>query len=366
MKLKKIIIPLLVIAIYSCTKDKIVIPQVVMERASEMGKELKEYYNRTNEPDKYNAAKFLIEEGKCRYHYEGDRIQAYTDLLNKVASHPDSQLISMKNIEYKIRRPDTISYDMQQIDVENMIKHIDKIFDFYNMVNWRDSISEKALNEYLLPYTIDKVSFSSWVDYYREQYFVDNDSTYRKQSFRAAVNLIHNWDYANTLGYRVVWGQSAINMPKSSLITHDKLKIGTCQQLALRSCAKLRALGIPASVDFIPTYVNYDIGHEWASAILCDSIFIPMDATATKIGVYRDNTYSVPKVYRQTFSVQNDSHMMSRGICSFLPEFMNNPFITDVTEYYLNTSDVRIDLKNTTIKDEKFAYLTQIASGIPE
>jgi hypothetical protein len=352
-------ITIIVLINFSCTREKdIYIPPLISEKTAKIKTELEEYYQHRNDTFKSNAAAFLVNHGKYRSHFEGERIEAYTRVLKEVEQHSGVQYYHLSKLQGQSFSPDSVVFDLQQLSADEIVNHVDKIVNFYYSLKWNEKISFDVFCEYLLPYNIERESFSHWTDYYRSQYFAEEDSSYMSGSFKAAVATIHRWDYRKTQGFRLEWGSKALSIPEISAVTLGKLKVGTCQQLATRSCAILRSLGVPATIDYTPTYLNMASGHLWTVAVLDDDTFIPLDATTKKTGVYRNNSYLISKVYRRTFSVQKNSHVIQRGTCNFLPAFFNDPFCMDVTQHYVSTSELKIPIEKELKGKTNFVYLS--------
>ncbi|MNQ74853.1 hypothetical protein D3C85_896220 [compost metagenome] len=117
----------------------------------------------------------------------------------------------------------------------------------------------------------------------------------------------------------------------------------------------MRALGIPAAIDFAPTYLNINAGHEWGTVILDSAHCLPFDITSKKINNIKKEFFIFSKVYRRTYLPVKESHFMQRGICTALPEMFNNPFLQDVTKLYTKTKNFEIPVpKNVS---SKFCYI---------
>lgn len=74
------------------------------------------------------------------------------------------------------------------------------------------------------------------------------------------------------------------------------------------------------------------------------------------LGKYKDADYVTPKIYRNTFSENEESHVKQRGYCSYLPAVFNDPCLIDATNLYEPTHDIRIP-KVFKVQKDKFAYI---------
>jgi hypothetical protein len=63
------------------------------------------------------------------------------------------------------------------------------------------------------------------------------------------------------------------------------------------------------------------------------------------------------KVYRRTFAPVSDNHFFQKGYCAYLPPFLNDPFLKDVTPSYTETSNIEV-AGSEKVKDNTFCYLS--------
>jgi hypothetical protein len=348
------------ILVSSCNsrKNQVEIPQDVQKRAHKLETEILYFYDKNPDSLKLKSARFLLKNGLFHTHYEGDRIKTYSDFISQMSTSPEIQEQRLRELEnqYSNMR-DSLVYDISQLSNKRLTDHVNSTIDFFRNTSWNNQIPFSVFCEYLLPYNVGKEAMSPWGTYFREAYFQENDSSVLKGDIETAITTIHQWIYNRTQGFNLKWGQNGLKIPDISPIDLDHLKVGSCQQLTIRSAAIMRALGIPATIDYVPFYLGYGVGHSWCTAIIDNNKFIPFDATTQKLYEYRNNFYKMPKVYRQVFSIQKDSHLFFRGPCSFLPETFNSPFLKDVTTRYAITSDLVIPIKKDISDNISCAYL---------
>ena len=103
-----------------------------------------------------------------------------------------------------------------------------------------------------------------------------------------------------------------------------------CYDEARRDVFRKRAMGIPAAVDFVPYYPHRNGYHHWET-IICFGVKHIKDVYLRKTA----------KVYRRTFS--HNAIVQPIG-GEYIPEFFLDPFNKDVTDCYVNTQDVNIEV----------------------
>jgi hypothetical protein len=341
-------------------QHSIKIPEEVCNKASQLKRQFFNSIDRNSCTDslKIEAASFLFKNILYHTHQEGVRTEVYKKTILEAPLQPWAQEQRLKQLGNQFRYDqDSLRFDVFQFPGNKITEHIDNVIDFNSKTAWHKKVPVSIFCNYLLPYNIDIEASDNWTKYFREAYFESHDSSYIHRDIKEAIRLIHLWIYKRTLGFDVKWGQNALNLPQLSPVVLDHLRVGSCQQLTTRSTAMMRALGIPASVDFTPSYLNRGIGHSWCAAIIDSSEYIPFDATTKELYVYRNNSYTIPKVYRRIFALQKNSHLLHRGYCPFLPRWLNSPFYKDVTCLYTKTSNLNIPVNEKLIPLQKTAYL---------
>jgi hypothetical protein len=363
MKRKVILLICSVIVTNACKKS--VLPQLpdeVLGKVNELENEVVDHFAEQTDLVKLNAAKFLLANVGYHSHQTGEKIQGYKDEIdNWLPTDPIERDRLMRSLRSRFKDVgDSVAPDVFLFDGKRLVDHVDQVIDFYRETMWHAQIPFDVFCEYLLPYNINSEQISPWGQYFRDGYFYENDSSVLKNKIEDAIAFTHQWIYEQTLEFALKWGTSDLNIPNLSPILIDKLMMGSCLQLAERSAAMMRAMGIPAAIDNIPSYLDYGTGHSWCAAIIDSSHFIPFEATTQELYVYRNNDYKIPKVYRRTFSIQKDSHFIKTGEkYPFLPQLFNDPFSKDVTGLYTETSDLKIPVtKGSSEKTNDKAYLT--------
>ena len=123
--------------------------------------------------------------------------------------------------------------------------------------------------------------------------------------------------------------------------------------------ASFRAQGIPATVDFTPQWGNRAMGHEWCVFFINNETAIPFEM-GQPVGCHfmKRKEDRLPKVFRETFEIQTNSLFMQDKGKESLPRIFNTPYLIDVTNQYIETSDVEVDLyPMETNQSSGYAYL---------
>lgn len=142
--------------------------------------------------------------------------------------------------------------------------------------------------------------------------------------------------------------------PKASSLCRERT--GICRDEAAYTVFLCRYMGIPATVDFTPHWGNRSRGHFW-------SVIIKPDGTSTPFymgcvpgdTVHKYHNYIKPKVFRRRFQL-NRGIVKDMQEVSEKPQLFQIPNFTDVTEEYMQTTDVIREMPQA-YSDNKVAYI---------
>ncbi len=329
-------------------------------------------------------ADFLFENLKYHHHQWGLKEQTYISLIQENYTNPTNLeviLDSMKHISF--------SNSKDQLDVEilsdtELVNHINNVVNIYVNSPVISKIPFDIFCNYVLPYKVhQEQAFQFWAA-------LEADTDIFNQTLDSIINYAFvNLHQANQ-NFKIVWGSKSLNIPPLPLNMYEKLQIGSCEDVAYASIGKLRKLGIPCTIDFIPTYLNYSGGHSW-NAIVLDSIHtIPFQGDVPKTWPpakpfrvssidtipfiqpaapvrYKVEKHRISKVFRYGFKPVANSHVMKRGQINELPEHLNNYCLKDVTSQYTKVSNIQVKLNTKRLgkihdamqneKMDEYAYL---------
>jgi hypothetical protein len=118
-------------------------------------------------------------------------------------------------------------------------------------------------------------------------------------------------------------------------------------------------MGVPVAIDFTPYWANSGGGHEWNALILESDKPIPFIGTESDPGktkVEAAFSRKRAKIFRHTFSVQEDHPLTITTDTTEVPELFRDAHLRDVTSHYIPVSNVDIKLDREG-SNTKIAYL---------
>lgn len=350
----------LCLCLFVCCKDDMeAVLQVAGDNRPELEKVLSHY---RDEPLKLRAARFLIGNMDAHYCYGGKAVDGYYHDMDSLFAHKDgdrgfwnAQYDSVLNLYSKGMHADAGHrlYDVAHLKSDFLIASIDSAFNVWRR-NWNKQYDFDVFCRYVLPYRVGEERPDHW----RAEFAMSPGEVADYERYT------DNYSYAYDMACkRLQWIRSTIYYPSRflpdfplSMLGH--LKLGTCKEYAHLCVALLRTAGIPSAVDFVPQWGNRSLGHEWCAVLLGEGVTIPF-APGERLGEHfaKRKEDRLPKVFRQTFEKRPESLRMIAREDEILPKVFDTPCIADVTDEYMETSDVTVCLEHPELAGSRFAYL---------
>lgn len=325
-----------------------------------------EYYR--EEPLKFKAAKFLIENMPGHYSYTGELQERYHNEIDSALSvmhsrgEYDSHLVkqtvdSIENL-YAVREFEALP-DIQIVSCDFLIKNIDQAFNLWEKSSWAQHVSFDDFCEYLLPYSVDNFyTLENW-----------------RAPLHAEIEMeileeLNTYAYSSEMKNSVFWACMAINgslskqldpdnSPNESpdiyqISTRARIPYGECTAYSRIATAIMRSVGIPVMMDFTPQWPNRSMGHTWNVLLANSGKNMPFGGCDTNPDVVHKPDAKMAKVYRKTYAINEEILKLQRTEKDF-PSLFYNIFVKDVTDEYMRTVDIAIPDKKKV--DRQYAYL---------
>jgi len=292
------------------------------------------------------------------YKKNGDTLH-YNAALFLIRNMPG---LSSVDLVQKIEKP-----DVQYITAQYLIDNIDLAFQECGKSLNEGSLPFGNFCEYVLPYRLGNEPLSDW----REK------SLLKYRSLADSMSLINgnNSKYCYVVavvnnGLIDQFKYSSKSKPANFQTWGElmQVKTGDCWAMTNTITYPLRALGIPAAIDFITNWGNANGGsHAWNALVLNNGKNIPFlgfEASPpdySPFRIYKSIDRYPPKIFRKTFSknLQALPHLISDT--DAIPSNLHFDRAVDVTDHYLPTSNIRVALKSKSVP--KVAYLSVFSNG---
>lgn len=313
------------------------------DNRKELEKVLLHYARQPEDSLKYKAAVFLISQMPGHYSYVD---KSYVNYREKVDSLYPEMPDALKKVVYSIPLKDKRFYNSQRqedirvVNADFLIRQIDRAFDKWENCSWLKYLAFDDFCEYLLPYRLyeeplmsgENTGKSSWQEM-TELFAACPAMIPDIENIRQMVpELYRSYDV-----YR-----PRLALPFFSQYTFD------CLDDCFYEVNRFREAGVPATIDYIPHWPARNGSHCWEVII---------DKNCPR-RVYTDVTHpAAAKIYRRTYSRQSVPEI-KEGKNEIIPEFFRIPFYKDVTDEYVNTADIRLQLKCRQKERPAYAWLT--------
>ena len=323
-----------------------------------------DHYRHDEDSLRLKAAWFLISNMDGRHSFKGELPDSYDSLFRTAHEKIRSgdTYIHWDSLEKSILSggPDQIAPapDLENIRSEYLISNIDKAFESWHKPMARH-LTFGEFCEYLLPYRIADEPLEDWRKIALDKYGKLIDSAQKNAGYNDGCDIINTELMKH---YQIGFG-APVHCPYTRPLQDLMLmQAGSCTDAAEMTTQIMRAGGVPVGIDFIPNWGNSDLGHSW-NVFLSDHKDLPFMGTEsnpglTKLGYFRKNTIfrRLPKVYRQTFAIQQDRVSFLAANHNDVPDFFQNVNMIDVTSQYTPVTAVHIQLNKIT-EEDRSAYL---------
>jgi len=351
-----------------------------------------DHYPAPSDSLKLKAARFLIANMPYHYGYYGEQIDTYGQIFSLIDTlyyrqenvtvkdkmHIGDSLLKIygpPNADLAKKIPDT-----KLISADYLISNIDFAFNAWNTAPWRKKVNFADFCDFILPYRIRNEQLQYWRPPCYYQYTRLARHYQYPDSLRYVFNGM-NWDLLTETTFTLYFNKY-FPFPKS-LTDIMKGKIGGCETTTFFTITAMRSAGLPVVSDFIPEWGNVNSGHymihlldkadtlpritnenglvntwskiEWTSHYDEHRHHFTQDELPP--GMTLQYVWTVPKVYRYTFSVDSQAMEISRSIpqSEIYPGFRDANF-RDVTSEFVECGDFMLRLP-AALKKYRLAYL---------
>ncbi len=328
------------------------------ENRSELEKVLTYYSCDKKDSLKLKAARFLIENMPGYYSVQSPEIDSIKKrisigLKNKI---PAGQILdTIRNRQPYSKEKPQIIYDSHVITAGYLIQNIEWAFKVKDEQPWGAYISFIDFCEYVLPYRIGNEPLENWREIYYKEYQSLLDTMLTGSDVVEACQIINKANFDKS--WQFIGWESIGNFPHFGADFLFENRIGPCVEMADLNIYALRAVGIPAGIDYLKLRPGGFTSHYWNFAIDTTGVsfdFAPFDAHPER-GNFRTSFEQKGKVYRQTFSRQTNRLLQYKTIDE-IPPTLQSEYETDVSNLYFPINRISFNCTNP-IAGENIVYL---------
>ena len=321
---------------------------------------------------KYRAAVFLIENMPGHIGYDRTQMDSLTSLMMPVFRSSTPIPEKKEAVERICRQWDedhgklTIRQDIEVITADYLIDHIDLAFETWRSDPWCRHLNFDEFCEFILPYRCFELQP---LDDWRR----DNRSVFRRgldHKLKYAVRLEKYSLQACREVYsemRRQFGMTESNFPfsrdysgyplLSARMLIENRVYRSCFETALMTMINMRSTGIPVALDFTPQWAERSIGHTWNALLTNEKKIIAFGSfTDEEPGILHKACENMVKVFRYTYTMNHkllELNLKEKEV----PGTFRNLFIRDVTEQYMQTTDLTVPVKFNADIETHYGYL---------
>ncbi len=336
---------------------------------SELEAVLSHYKTNDNNPQKLQAAEFLIKNMPAHYSYAGDAIYEYYEyaagiLADKSLSQEQQRdsLLSITDLKYRDLPDHTVS-DAQVIKADFLIKNIDTSYDRWVNCDWARQITFDEYLEWLLPYkAIELQELDAWRDTLLAHFGkglehpIKNDVEYN--TTMATADMLRNDAYNGLNRYGLY---TRAGLPLLSAHLQAAQTYGDIPDYALTAVLVFRSAGVPAVWDETPVGSRGTAATRWYTIISDRGEHLNSEWDfATMIGGSFFPYERGPKVYRSTYAINPERWEYRQKAKYQYPFELGRK---DVTSQYFLVSDIAVPIEKGIRKHIKDKYV-YIASAV--
>lgn len=327
--------------------------------SSELDKVL-DYFKKKGNTEEYQAALFLI--ANIEGHYSSENIwldKSGKEVFFNTTKFPDIEeaIKGFQKLKDSIvlTPKEIIIKDRDFIQSSFLIKNIELAYQAWKQNPWSGTYDFKVFCEYILPYRSLTEPLEDWRSEYQFAYKKSTtDLSDKNDPVELCSQIIKDIKHFDFVTKRFD--------PKSLLGPSELLfwRQGTCPDLANVALFACRSLGVAVTFDFTPHYAASSNRHFWNTVIDNKGIHVPFNGNQDLPYIYNPNHRRMGKVFRSTFSNQQQS------LAAMIPEsqipepFLKSKNILDVTPEYVPVSDVNYVFENIS---SKIAYISVFNRG---
>lgn len=304
------------------------------------------HYN--NNPQKLEAAKFLIRNMPHYYSYRGwqlDKIKIKLKMLSKIKEVSDMTIVADSQLEHPNLSVLKKVYDSHTITSHFLIDNIDRAFDVWKKRPWNKSLDFDDFCELILPYRIGNEPLTDWRSIYEKRYGRILDSLYNGSDVLTACRMVNEIIEADGFEY-----YSRFKIPHTEATFLFSNRIGSCREMCDIGIYAMRACGIPVAMDVYKWSPSYQGSHQWLVVRDTTGKYVQFgfDGVVARRDTICTDGRKKGKVYRNCFGIQSARVRQISALLA-IPPTIGNAYQKDVTAEYFgkNSTSVFLEAKPT-------------------
>ncbi|WP_010178993.1 transglutaminase domain-containing protein [Aquimarina agarilytica] len=314
-----------------------------------------DHYKNAGDPQKYEAAVFLIKHMPIHYSQACRWYNTYEEDTNfEDIDYPDFdtalEAFGKLTDSIKVHPRQVITKDIYVMKADFLIQNIDLAFKMWRTNPWASNYDFTTFCEYILPYRSLIEPLQTWRADYSDAFFEKARLAKNKKDPMEVLGLLMD---EMKIDFKFIFNRKEPIMalgPKQLTLRNQ----GTCTDYANLAIYASRSVGLPVTFDYTPHHAASSNRHFWNSIIDSTGNHLAFDGYhyATNIAPTRKR---IGKVIRTTYSIQEGALANQIPENEIPPGFMRTKNYIDVTAEYVPVSTVNYTFSTKTVANH--AYL---------
>ncbi|MFK5854937.1 MAG: hypothetical protein QM503_02325 [Bacteroidota bacterium] len=258
-----------------------------------------------------------------------------------IKKYIDSLEITSGKLIYKT---DSILLDINNVSSVFLISHINNSVNIFQNTTWGSDYDINTYYNNILPYRIANEKIEPYTSHLHNKYKYITDKEHDITKIALHINNLIN----NELSYD---NRLEITPNIQSIKTIEKSKSGNWRDINIYKVKALRSIGIAAALDYTPYFSDSILGYYSTTVILPDKKILKLPNSDNNQIQYQQG--KTAKVYRRSFKYDSTSLFTIKDKKIHTPPFLGNFNYIDVTNEYLQTESISINITDTS----KYVYL---------
>jgi hypothetical protein len=335
-------------------------PEAVETALKEAGKnrveleKVLEHYRKAGDKQKLEAAQFLIRNMPGHAYivsglFDSNQKEIPFDVLKQPNLGAAQQALNALEKKHGSIHfgPLKTEKDIETISADYLIENIDVAFQAWREKPWGKNLTFEAFCEYILPYRANKEPIERW----RAACAIDTQAIVAEmkdpQNPKEAAGIVQKLS-KHHIGFSDLYYLHPTDQGFKEMCAKP---VGRCGDMANMQVYVYRANCIAVAGDYTPYWANRDNNHGW-------EVVLDKDGKGSA-GLFN----KAAKVYRKMYSQNPDNLFFQAKKGEPLPPWLSLRSYKDVTDQYMETVDVQIDLTYAPSKPARFAYICVFNGG---
>jgi len=254
---------------------------------------------------------------------------------NSIKKYIDSLDVTSGKLKYNT---DSILLDINNISSNFLINHINNSVNNLQNSYWGNNYNFDVFLNYILPYRVANEKVEFYTSHLHNKYKYLSDKEHDITKIAVQLNKLINIELSYDNRLEIVPNVQSIH-------TIEENKRGNWRDINIYKVKALRSLGIAAAIDYTPYFADSTLGYYSTTVIMPNNSKLKLPNSNNNQTPYQQG--KTAKIYRRSFKTDSNSLFSIKDKKTHTPPFLGNYNYLDVTNEYLETDSISINITDT-------------------